>query len=144
VRRIFVFVNTMYYTLALLLVTCLAVFTLVTSAMLQPLTGIMLLLVYLGAMIILIGYICAVSPNFIIVSFSNLFASRIVAAVGLISLSFTPLTFVAARSVRSPLPFFFRRHGLFVFTVIALILFITLLMVTSQYFSPKGPFRSVL
>jgi hypothetical protein len=109
--------------------------------MLQSLTGIMFLLVYLGAVIILIGYICAVSPNFITHSRINL-GLCIFIFCGL-SLLMPTLPHIVRLPYSSPIRFFFSSRGLGVFLVIASMLFITLLIVTSNFSSPKGPFRSV-
>lgn len=137
----FLIPNTIYFTLSLLVVTCYVVFRLVSYSIIQSLTGVILLLVYLGAIMILIGYICAVSPNFITVKFAApSLVLLLVSSFGV--LLPIPFSFEYSR-VTSPLSFFFRRFGVHSFTVIAVILFITLLIVTSQYFSPKGPFRSV-
>ncbi len=139
----FFVINTIYYTLSLLVVTCIRVSTLVVLTILHPLTGIMLLLVYLGAIMILIGYICAVSPNFITspVSLRQLISilTSVLASIFLFSVSLP----VARSSAETPIALFFSSHGLFLFALIVRILFVCLLIVTSQYFSPKGPFRSV-
>ena len=62
----FVYVNTIYYTLALLAIVLLLLRSLASTSSIHTLTLLMLLIVYLGAIIILIGYICAISPNLII------------------------------------------------------------------------------
>ena len=62
----FVYVNTLYYTVSLLLIVVLLLYLLVSTSMLHTLTILMCLIVYVGAMMILIGYICAISPNLIV------------------------------------------------------------------------------
>lgn len=76
----FVYVNTLYYTFSLLAVVVLLLYTLVSNSALHTLTMLMFLIVYVGAMIILIGYICAISPNLIVsssfsVAYAILFSS---------------------------------------------------------------------
>lgn len=142
----FVYINTMFYTMALLLVVGALVFQLTLLGKLQVLTALMLLIVYVGAMIILIGYICAVAPNVVTVS-SN--SSIVIFIVFILSIAFVFFSYRGVASVSpffvgsSPVIYFYTHFGLSIFIIVALALFLTLLMVTSQYFSPKGPFRSV-
>lgn len=102
----------------------------------------MLVIVYVGAMIILIGYICAINPNIIIEpNYSNLSLLFVLFMLyyllhAELSVSFDVTTFNLS-------DYFYRSYGLYIFIVIVLILFLTLLMVTSQHTVPKGPFRSV-
>lgn len=142
ISSMFVIINTMYFTLSLLVVTCLTVTTLVAYSLIQPITGLMLLLVYLGAIMILIGYICAVSPNFIAVRVTRKKYNPYLFAIFSLFFTLPPSFFLGSSRVNSPLSFFFNSYGVSSFILIAFMLFITLLIVTSQYFSPKGPFRS--
>ena len=63
---IIVFVNTLYYSIVLLLIVLSSIFFLVTNHLIHTLTILILAIVYIGAMIILIGYICAIRPNIIL------------------------------------------------------------------------------
>lgn len=138
----FVITNTMYFTLSLLVVTCFTVFVLTVNSLVQPLTGIMLLLVYLGAIIILIGYICAVSPNFITVKVTDFRLKTFFFTILFLSFVCPSYFILESSRVGSPISFFLNSFGVSSFFLIAIMLFITLLIVTSQYLSPKGPFRS--
>ena len=138
-----VFVNSLYYTLRLLALVVVLLLALVLVLNISVLTMIMLCVVYLGAMMVLIGYICAICPNIVtspaISSYSFLFTSCV-----FFSLYFVRFTF----PLNSPLSlsmveFFYSAQGLSVFLVVLIMLFITLLIVTCQYLAPKGPFRSV-
>lgn len=140
---IFIYVNTLFYSIALLLVVLGLLYIMVSNLVLQSLTMLLLIIVYVGAMMILIGYICAICPNLILTpNYSNV----------VLYTSFFMLAFVSFISHYSPtlidlfLPmtaYFYSSYGGIALFFIIFILFITLLMVTSQYMTPKGPFRSV-
>ena len=136
-------VNTLFYSVSLLAVITVLLCHLVSHLMLHTLTMLMLLIVYVGAMIILIGYICAICPNLILSSTSN--ALSYYTYYVAVFITFFPKRF----SAMSPPPFvplcnyFYTTSGALIFSVVVVMLFITLLMVTSQYTTPKGPFRSV-
>jgi hypothetical protein len=92
---------------------------------------------------ILIGYICAICPNVIVSSsFSSPFYAVFISVV-LYLYYFGESFLVSSYRRASMVEYFYSSSGFFMFTIIILILFITLLMVTSQYLTPKGPFRSV-
>lgn len=115
----------------------------VSSNYIRTLMIILIVVVYVGAIIILIGYICAVSPNLVTrPSFSYL-------SLVFFSMLFTFVFNTASVStglesfkIGTLLDFFFRDWGVSIFVLIVFILFFTLLIVTSQYRSPQGPFRS--
>lgn len=140
---IFIYVNTLFYSLSLLLVVIGLLYVLVTNLMLQSLTMLLLVIVYVGAMIILIGYICAICPNLILapthLSFTFYFLYFLIFVLfflneysSVVMDIFLPIT-----------NYFYSSYGALAFFSVVLILFVTLLMVTSQYMTPKGPFRSV-
>jgi len=102
----------------------------------------MLVIVYVGAIIVLIGYICAIRPNLILepdFSFSSLYILIIASIFILYSMNFSFIDLCT----RTIVDYFYRFQGIFIFITLALILFVTLLIVTSQYSVPKGPFRSI-
>jgi hypothetical protein len=136
------FVNTIYFVIVLLCVVVLSIFFLVQNIFIQPLIGLILVIVYIGAIIILIGYICAVCPNIIIkpkFSFSFLYPFLLFS----LFIMFAFFTFVQeSSSTFSLLDFYYSFNGFTFLFLIILILFLSLLIVTSQYYSPKGPFRS--
>ena len=141
--RILVYVNTLYYSMVLLLIVISSIYYLVTNHIIHPLTILILAIVYIGAIIILIGYICAISPNiiltplylgltfyFLILFIMNIFYTQSHTLV--IDQNFIPIT-----------NYFYSSVGSRIFCLLVFILFITLLIVTSQYITPKGPFRAV-
>jgi len=100
--------------------------------------------VYIGAIIILIGYVCAVCPNVMVVTpFRSFFFPF--ALFSFLSLFFSPSFFVnSSPSFISLIDFFYSSEGILIFLSILIMLFLCLLMVTSQYLTPKGPFRSII
>jgi hypothetical protein len=139
---LFVFKNSLYFTIMLLTISVLTLSSLVINTLLNTLTAFMLVIVYVGAIIVLIGYICAISPNLVLepdYSITYLFVSLFFTFTILDSFS-TP-TFNT--STFTLVDFFYSYQGLFVFISLVFILFITLLIVTSQYSVPQGPFRSL-
>ena len=139
----FYFVNSLYYSLSLLCFIILVLIFLVSNTMLRSLTIIMLSIVYIGAIIILIGYICAICPNVIVVSsFSS--PSYALVLSSFFYVFFFGLNYISpSNSNVSMVEYFYSSSGLFMFSIIIVMLFVTLLIVTSQYLTPKGPFRSV-
>nr|AGI78546.1 NADH dehydrogenase subunit 6 [Brachionus koreanus] len=139
-----VFVNTLYYSMVLLIIVLSSMFFLVSNHLMHTLTMLMLAIVYIGAMMILIGYICAISPNMIL---TPLFLGAAYYVVyGLFVNTILPLnhTLVIDQSFIPMTNFFYSSVGFSVFSLLVFMLFITLLMVTSQYMTPKGPFRAVV
>jgi hypothetical protein len=101
----------------------------------------MLLIIYVGAIIILIGYVCAVCPNVNFSSNTKYLYSFVI--FSLLSAFMTPSAFMAPSAFMPVFNFFYSSSGVSVFILLVFMLFIILLVVTSYYFSPKGPFRSV-
>jgi hypothetical protein len=135
------FSNTIFYTIALLIIVFLSLMTLNSARIVSTLTSLMLVIVYVGAIIIIIGYICAVSPNFVTSSSLSLYSLPPLLFLGLLVCG--TYWFGEERGLSTPVDYFYSRYGIILFIVIVVILFITLLIVTSQYSSPKGPFRSL-
>lgn len=139
---LFVFKNSLYFTIMLLTISILTLSSLVLNTYLNTLTAFMLVIVYVGAIIVLIGYICAIRPNLVLEPDYSLvvpFALLLVSFAALDSFS-TP---VFNMSTFTLVDFFYSYQGLFVFLTLVFILFLTLLIVTSQYSVPQGPFRSL-
>jgi hypothetical protein len=140
----FIFINSLYYAISLLFVSVLVLCVLLSNFMISSLTVLIVCIVYLGAIMILVGYVCAICPNFII---GGLFYRLLSPSLALFVLYFS--YFPSILPSTSPplsttlLDFFYCSSGSFLFLVILLMLFFTLLIVTSQYLTPKGPFRSV-
>nr|QKV49087.1 NADH dehydrogenase subunit 6 [Proales similis] len=142
VSMMFVFPNSLYFTFSILYVVISSLYFLVSSHHLTTLTMIMLCIVYVGAMMILIGYICAICPN---LNLSSSFGvSPLMFFSLLVSYLSSPLTFSPFSSFGSILDYMYSGDGLSLFFLMVFMLFITLLMVTSQYLVPKGPFRSTV
>lgn len=139
----FVYVNTLFYSIALLVFVLGLLFTLVSNMMIHSLTILLLVIVYVGAMMILIGYICAICPNLILVP-THLSVSLYVFSSLIFSLFFFWLLVPVSVDLFIPLSnYFYSWYGGLAFVVLVFMLFLTLLIVTSQYITPKGPFRSV-
>ena len=128
----------MFYTPSFLFMVIVLLPSLVASNFIAPLTGLMLSLVY-GAIIIPIGYVCAISPN--LTTSSAISPSIGGRALTLARIFFTfptlPLSFVLR--AKPTLFSYLYGSGYQLLVIIALILFVTLLIVTCQY--PQG--RSV-
>lgn len=140
---IFLYANSLYYSLILLFIVSLLLFILVINSIISSLTILILLIVYVGAIIVLIGYICAICPNLNLSSNIKLF-KLLFPLLFIVSIFTFPLfhnTFNSKLFVLSN--YFFNPSGVSIFLLIICLLFITLLIVTSQYLTPKGPFRSL-
>jgi len=128
--------------MSLLIISFLVLRYLALHTHISFLTAFMLVIVYVGAIIVLIGYICAISPNLVLEPNYN------VLYVYILLLPF--VYFFQNSSYRmfnistsTIVDFFYSYQGVMIFFVLVTILFITLLIVTSQYSVPQGPFRSV-
>ena len=139
---LFAFVNTLFYSIGLLAISICLLFIISLSHQIRTLTVLMLLIVYVGAIIVLIGYVCAISPNLIVTQSLSVYLGVVLSILSILfgdKLWVLPSLFSYA-----PLSsFFYSSYGLVLFVLIALMLFVTLLIVTSQYLSPKGPFRAL-
>jgi choline-glycine betaine transporter len=98
------------------------------------------MIVYLGAIIILIGYICAIRPNINLIPTFNL--------IPLLNILFYFILFVPNSSSQlntniNYIDFFYNFSGYYIFILLIFILFFILIIVTSQYSCPKGPFRTI-
>jgi hypothetical protein len=139
---LFVFKNSLYFTIILLVISVLTLSSLVLNTYLSTLTAFMLVIVYVGAIIVLIGYICAISPNLVLEPDFRLTSPFIlVFSLFLFFDGFKVPTFNL--STFTLVDFFYSYQGLFVFLSLVFMLFLTLLIVTSQYSVPQGPFRSL-
>ena len=129
------FPNSIYYTIVLLRFRLLFLYYLASSFSLRVLLFLAIVIVYVGAMMVLIGYICAISPN---VSFKS--TSLPLPLILFLSVLFPFSTSPSLCYLPSPdlASFFYTEIGVTLFVT----LFVTLLIVTTQYSSPKGPFRS--
>ena len=139
---LFVFKNSLYFTIILLVISVLTLSSLVLNTYLSTLTAFILVIVYVGAIIVLIGYICAIRPNLVLEpDFKFVSPFVVVLSIFLLFEGFKVPTF--NMSSFTLVDFFYSYQGLFVFLSLVFILFLTLLIVTSQYSVPQGPFRSL-
>lgn len=138
-----VFCNVLFYIISLLALSIIVLFWLVRSNQLSTLMFLLILIVYVGAIMILIGYVCAVSPNFNLTPiYENYW---LIVFLPIIYFFYESYLGVLRESAKSGalLDYFFRSWGFFFFLIVVFMLFLTLLIVTSQYRSPQGPFRSI-
>ena len=63
IMTLFIFKNSLYFTIMLLIISVTTLSYLVFTTSISSLTAFILVIVYVGAIIVLIGYICAISPN---------------------------------------------------------------------------------
>jgi hypothetical protein len=136
---ILVFPNTFCYILCLLVFVLISLFYLTSISYVNTILFLMVVVVYLGAIIIFIGYICAIRPN-VVLSHSNS-PITLFLFFSLLSLFLTlPKSDLSIGSCLTNS--FYSPFGFFVFILLLFFLFISLLIVTSYYLSSKGPLRS--
>lgn len=142
ILTLFFYKNSLFFIMSLLLICFMLLSFLALHSYLNFLTVFMLIIVYVGAIMVLIGYVCAISPNLVLepdFSFIYFFLTLLLICSLYRKTYFSNLdttTFIIV-------DFFYNSQGIFIFTTLVLILFVTLLIVTSQYSVPKGPFRSI-
>jgi hypothetical protein len=141
VISLFIWKNSLYFAIVLLIVSTTSLFSLVILTFMSTLTSFILVIVYVGAIMVLIGYICAVRPNLVLEPDYTF----------VMPLLFSLLLFIFVAPMTSPTftfvlfalsDFYYSWQGVFLFLTLVTILFVTLLIVTSQYSTPRGPFRS--
>ena len=141
VFSIFIYKNSLYYTISLLIISFTVLGFLTLNTYMSFLTSFMLIIVYVGAIMVLIGYICAIRPNLLLEpDYSILYFFFIYLLLTFFFSSYNSSMFNI--STRTIVDYFYSYQGIFIFFTLVFILFITLLIVTSQYSVPKGPFRS--
>ena len=133
------FPNTIFYTISLLILVLYLTMFMVSLSFLSSLVSLILVLVYVGAIMILVGYICAVSPN--VITSLKVSPLPLLLTISIFRLG-SDTIFSSVFSQSSPSSYFYS-DGVIVFLSIVFMLFVTLLIVTSQYSSPRGPFRSL-
>ena len=144
VLSLFVFSNVIFLVAVLFGVSLVSVFYLSINCFISPITAFMLVIVYVGAIIILIGYICAVTPNPSLEPSYNHLLFLFFSFVSLLLLyPDSPLTLSPSSPSYSLDSFFYTSYGLHLLSLIIFILFIILLTSTSQTTVTKGPFRSL-
>jgi hypothetical protein len=106
------------------------------------LTAFILVIVYVGAIIVLIGYICAIRHNLVLEPNYNVVYLFLFLLPFIFVFSYSNI-FIFELNSSTIVDYFYSYQGVSMFFVLVTILFITLLIVTSQYSVPQGPFRSV-
>lgn len=139
---ILIYVNTIFYAMVVVVSSILSLYILVLAGVVSLLAYLFIIIVYVGAVMIFVGYVCAVCPNFIIIKtqptltyFIFIFLLYLLIERGL---DLNPLKVVGDRIFR----YFYSAWGGRVLVGLIFILFLVLLIVTSQFSQPKGPFRS--
>jgi len=102
----------------------------------------MLIIVYVGAMIVLIGYICAISPNLSVEPDYSIVYTFVVILPLFILFNYFDFSYFSLTTF-TIVDYFYSYQGVIIFFILIIILFVTLLIVTTQYSVPKGPFRSI-
>lgn len=123
-------------------ITFLVLGYLALNSFLSFLTVFIIVIVYVGAIMILIGYICAISPNLLVEPSYSYFGVFLLFTFLMALLDWMRReTFSLSSSTL--VDYFYSTQGIFIFFTLVFMLFVTLLIVTTQYSVPKGPFRSV-
>jgi NADH:ubiquinone oxidoreductase subunit 6 (subunit J) len=115
------------------------VFTAVSNLLISSLVGFLLLIVYVGAVIVLFGYICSVCPN---ANLSSSFSPTILIFALFFSLV-SPFYLPTVPQSSGFTLFFFSSSGLFLTLMLLFLLLVILLSVTSHFSLKRGPFRSL-
>ena len=140
---LFVFPNSMFIVFSLLILSITSLLFLTANLILAPITSLILVIVYVGAIMILIGYICAVTPNpSLEPSYTYVLPLLAILLSSLFLFPSSPLPYNVSSSPISLDSFFYSSYGLHLLALIILMLLLILLISTSQHTVTKGPFRS--
>lgn len=142
VFRLFLFPNRLFFVFSLLLIVFWCVLGSVKLGILSVLVALLICIIYVGAIIIIIGYVCAVAPN-VGVSASLSISPLLLALVGG-GLSLTRSGVPAVPACLADLGrVLYSYYGWLFLSLTVAMLFFVLLIVTSQFYNPAGPFRSL-
>lgn len=100
-----IFSNSMFYTSFLLLLVVVIVAFLYSNSFVSSISSLILVLVYVGAIMVLVGYICAVSPN--IVTRPKASMPRLILLLVVITISFKDPIYSNLDSQLNPLKEFY-------------------------------------
>jgi hypothetical protein len=142
VSLLFFFPNSLFFAVSLLIISITSLCFLFYNGVLRSLTCLIVSIVYVGAIMILIGYVCAVRPNLNLEPDFSMFFPLLFSFFLVLTLMTTSNNFVFNISY-SLSEFIYSSPGLSLFITVIFILLLTLLIVTSQFTLPRGPFRSV-
>lgn len=140
---LFFFQTSIYYCFSLVLLVTRCLVFLRVNLLVTRFVVVVILIVYAGAVIIFIGYVSAVSPNYVSAVSPNYSLAVVVFIVVGSNIFFSRLSLVLPVSSSFSLAeFFYTSLGVEFLLVLLFSLFMTLLIVTSQYLCPVGPFRT--
>ena len=142
ILSLFIYKNSFYFVFSRLFTTFTLFRFLAIYNSLNSLTILILIIVYVGAMMILIGYICAVSPNLSLEPDYTMLLPLFLAFIFFYFINSFPI-FNLDRVFSTLVDYYYSLQGLFTFSILVFILFVTLLIVTCPYSVFGGPFRSV-
>jgi len=139
----YVYINSMFYSLFLIFFCMFVLSYLTLIQSISPLVCFAFLIVYLGAIIVIIGYICCVTPN---INMEPNYKALTLLVIPLIryyvpvaNFYVYPNILVSTTVLGSSL---YSQDFIFILFIIIISLFLTLLRVTTPP-TPQGPFRSV-
>lgn len=131
------FPRTLVFSLSLVIYISLLLFSVVNFSLISGLLALLVLLVYVGAIIIMISYICAVSPNIkYFSSFVSILTAVFVVAFLSLSLVFPTIiiNLVPANDSHITPSFLFTDVGFWFLAVLSL--FIVIILIYSTYIRP--------
>nr|UBY46736.1 NADH dehydrogenase subunit 6 [Brachionus calyciflorus] len=139
----FVYVNTLYYSMVLLAIMMSLNSLKVNYMMMMKQTLKYVTWLIFGDMMILIGYTCAIYPNLILTPSplsSLVYSGLILNPLVLMTQSFS----ADSKKTYDPLTSFLNTKSVVIFLMSLMLKFsVILYFLTDQYMTPKGPFRSV-
>ena len=131
---ILVFPSTIVYSLRLVLYVTYLVVYIVRYSFVRGLLGLLILLVYVGAIIVIIRYICAVSPNIkYTYSLSVVALAAFMLCLSSVSFTLSSVTLPPPSETLSP-SFLFTDFGIWLVAILCL--FILIVLMYSTYTSP--------
>lgn len=137
-----VYLNVLIYTVSLILISVVLLLKMCSFGELRTIIFILVIIVYVGAVMILVGYICAVCPN-VDTSPSFTFYRLFLPLFFIFYVTEGKFLMLGFQKSDCLLDFFLRRWGVMVFVFLVFIIFLVLLIVTSQFIYPQGPLRSL-
>ena len=143
--RIFVYLpSPLFYCLGLLSIVCLCFFWALYYSLFHRLLCLLIIILYIGAMIVLISYVAATIPNFLPVRrvYLNWFFFCVFRLISRIGFSFEDHYYYSSPLAGSFSDFFFLSSGLWVFSLLVFFLFL-ILLICSFLVIQKGTFRSI-
>jgi len=135
--------RTIVFVFFLILNIVVLVYFIISYLFLPGFLGILFLMVYLGAMMILIGYVCAVTPSTKPRNYNSFELSFLLFCFGLFRFSLPYFNFIKKISYPTYYhlsTFFYSFSGLIIFSTIVIMMILVLLL-ASNSITIKSPFR---